>query len=67
VIVVGQRVSTIRDADEIIVLDDGCIVGRGTHETLLDDRATYQEIVASQGGVEAATRPRHRSTPAPSC
>jgi ATP-binding cassette subfamily B multidrug efflux pump len=54
VIVVGQRVSTIRDADEIIVLDDGCIVGRGTHQTLLDDCATYQEIVASQGGLEAA-------------
>ncbi len=47
-IVVAQRVSTIRDADQIIVLDNGRIVGIGTHEGLLADCATYAEIVASQ-------------------
>ncbi len=50
VIIVAQRISTIRDAEEIVVLDDGRIVGRGTHPELLADCATYQEIVASQLG-----------------
>ena len=44
----AQRVSTIRDADLILVLEDGEVVGRGTHDSLLDDCDTYQEIVASQ-------------------
>lgn len=48
VVIVAQRVSTIRDADLILVLDDGRVVGRGTHEELLADNATYQEICASQ-------------------
>lgn len=48
VVVVAQRVSTIRDADLIVVLEDGRVVGRGTHDELLADCATYQEIVASQ-------------------
>ena len=48
VVVVAQRVSTIRDADEIVVLEDGRVVGRGTHHELLDTCTTYQEIVASQ-------------------
>ncbi|MEL7583461.1 ABC transporter ATP-binding protein [Brevibacterium casei] len=48
VVVVAQRVSTIRDADQILVLDDGKIVGRGTHDELLETNATYQEIVESQ-------------------
>jgi ATP-binding cassette subfamily B protein len=46
--VVAQRVSTIRDADLILVLEDGRVVGRGTHGELLDGNETYQEIVASQ-------------------
>lgn len=50
VIVVAQRIATIRDADEILVLDDGEVVGRGTHEELLTTCATYGEIVASQFG-----------------
>ncbi|HET6651879.1 MAG TPA: ABC transporter ATP-binding protein [Nocardioides sp.] len=54
VVVVAQRVSTIVDADEILVLEDGEIVGRGTHEELLADNETYQEIVASQLTSEAA-------------
>ncbi|PFG29568.1 ABC transporter ATP-binding protein [Paramicrobacterium agarici] len=52
VIVVAQRVSTIREADEIIVLDTGVIVGRGTHDELLESNETYQEIVESQLSVE---------------
>jgi ATP-binding cassette, subfamily B, multidrug efflux pump len=54
VLIVAQRVSTIRDADLILVLEDGVVVGRGTHGSLLADCATYQEIVASQLGAEEA-------------
>jgi ATP-binding cassette subfamily B multidrug efflux pump len=48
VVVVAQRVSTIRDADVVIVLEDGRVVGRGSHDELLETCGTYQEIVASQ-------------------
>ncbi|MGV9188745.1 ABC transporter ATP-binding protein [Arcanobacterium canis] len=48
VIIVAARVSTIRHADEILVLDDGGVVGRGTHEYLSATCAVYQEIVHSQ-------------------
>jgi ATP-binding cassette subfamily B protein len=54
VIIVAQRVSTIRDADQIVVLDDGAIVGLGTHEELLETCDTYAEIVESQLSAEAA-------------
>lgn len=47
-IIVAQRVATIMDADNIIVLDDGKIVGQGTHNELLENCAVYQEIVYSQ-------------------
>ncbi|MFJ6455820.1 ABC transporter ATP-binding protein [Paenarthrobacter sp. NPDC091669] len=52
VIIVAQRVSTIADADEILVLDNGRIVDRGTHDELLETSPTYQEIVESQLSVE---------------
>ena len=48
VIVVAQRVSTIRDADQIIVLEAGKIVGRGTHDELAEANPTYREIIESQ-------------------
>ena len=48
VIIVAQRVSTIRDADRIVVLDAGRVVGTGTHLELMDDNDTYREIVLSQ-------------------
>jgi ATP-binding cassette subfamily B protein len=47
-IIVAQRVSTIRHADQILVLDAGCIVARGTHAELMDTSETYREIVLSQ-------------------
>ncbi len=52
VLIVAQRVSTIIDADLILVLEDGRVVGRGTHDELLEDCATYQEIVGSQLAAE---------------
>ncbi len=48
VIIVAQRISTILHADQIIVLEDGKIVGMGTHKELMKDCETYQEIAASQ-------------------
>ncbi|MBT2521022.1 ABC transporter ATP-binding protein [Arthrobacter sp. ISL-28] len=52
VIIVAQRISTITEADQILVLDNGRIVDRGTHEELLETSPTYQEIVESQLSVE---------------
>jgi ATP-binding cassette subfamily B protein len=54
VIVVAQRVSTIIDADQIIVIEDGAVVGTGTHDELLESSAEYAEIVASQLSTEEA-------------
>ena len=53
-IVVAQRVSTIVDADQIIVLEDGRVVGRGTHDELIESNPTYAEIVSSQLTAEEA-------------
>ncbi len=53
VVIVAQRVSTIQDADQILVLEDGRVIGKGTHSDLLEECPTYAEIVASQIG-EAA-------------
>jgi ATP-binding cassette subfamily B multidrug efflux pump len=53
-IVVAQRVSTILDADQIIVLEDGRVVGIGTHDELLHSSKEYAEIVASQLSIEEA-------------
>ena len=47
-IIVAQRISTILNADKIIVLDDGKIVGQGTHEELMKDNETYRQIALSQ-------------------
>jgi ATP-binding cassette subfamily B protein len=55
VIIVAQRVSTIADADQIIVLEDGEVVGIGTHEALLATCPTYVEIVESQLRAEVAS------------
>ena len=54
VVMVAQRVASIVDADQIIVLDGGAIVGRGRHVELIETCPTYAEIVASQRAAEAA-------------
>ncbi|MFF0631431.1 ABC transporter ATP-binding protein [Nocardia sp. NPDC004151] len=52
VIIVAQRISTIRDADQIVVLEDGAMAGIGTHDQLLLDCNEYREIVESQFSAE---------------
>ncbi|MEA3078066.1 MAG: ATP-binding cassette, subfamily multidrug efflux pump [Actinomycetota bacterium] len=54
VVIVAQRVSTISTADNIIVLEDGVVVGEGTHQSLLETSPTYAEIVESQIGEQEA-------------
>ncbi|MCW2651635.1 MAG: ATP-binding cassette, subfamily multidrug efflux pump [Mycobacterium sp.] len=53
VLIVSQRISTVAEADQVIVVDDGRIVGAGTHESLLADCPTYAEFVDSQAVVAA--------------
>ncbi|WP_116952450.1 ABC transporter ATP-binding protein [Jiangella endophytica] len=54
VVIVAQRISTVIDADQIVVLDDGAVVGLGTHDELLETCPTYAEIVESQLTAEEA-------------
>jgi ATP-binding cassette, subfamily B, multidrug efflux pump len=57
VIIVAQRISTIAQADQVIVIDDGRVVGAGTHESLLLDCPTYREFADSQSlGAEVASQ-----------
>ena len=48
VVIVAQRISTVLNADQIVVLDDGCVVGAGTHEQLMESCQEYREIAMSQ-------------------
>ncbi|HTM31228.1 MAG TPA: ABC transporter ATP-binding protein [Vicinamibacterales bacterium] len=52
VFLISQRIGTVRDADRIIVLDDGRVTGVGTHAELMRDCAVYREIAASQASLE---------------
>ena len=52
ILVVTQRISTVKNAEQIIVLDQGRIVGKGTHQELMDTCETYQEIALSQLSME---------------
>ncbi|MDD5039871.1 MAG: ABC transporter ATP-binding protein [Patescibacteria group bacterium] len=70
VLIVAQRISTIMNADKIIVLDEGRIVGQGTHEELMGSCPVYREIATSQLSEEELThratrQPRHIPTEAP--
>lgn len=47
-IIVAQRIGTVRNADRILVVDRGRIVGQGTHEELMDNNQVYREIAFSQ-------------------
>jgi ABC-type multidrug transport system fused ATPase/permease subunit len=58
VIVVAQRISTIIGADQVIVVDDGLVIGAGTHESLLADCPTYREFAESQSLDAAVGGPR---------
>ena len=51
-LIVSQRVSTIKNAEQIVVLDEGRIVGKGTHNELMDNCETYKEIALSQLSLE---------------
>ena len=46
--IIAQRISSVQDADKILVIDDGEIKGVGTHEELLEDNKIYQEIYQTQ-------------------
>ena len=52
VIIVAQRINTILNADQIIVLEDGKVVGKGTHEELIKNNETYKQIALSQLSAE---------------
>ena len=47
-VIVAQRISTVLNADQIVVLDDGRVVGAGTHEQLMESCQAYREIAMSQ-------------------
>lgn len=47
-LIVAQRISTILHADKILVLDEGCVVGQGTHQELLNTCDVYRQIAMSQ-------------------
>ena len=53
-IIIAQRISSVQDADRILVLDDGKIIGSGTHEELLRTCRAYEEIYATQIGENRA-------------
>ena len=51
-LIIAQRISSVEDADRILVMDEGQIVGQGTHKKLLESCETYQEIYYSQRSKE---------------
>jgi ABC-type multidrug transport system fused ATPase/permease subunit len=55
-VVIAHRLSTVRDADQILVFDEGRLVDAGTHESLMEESALYRRLVARQGGATLVTR-----------
>ena len=53
-VVIAHRLSTVRDADQILVFDEGCLVDAGTHDDLMAKSALYRRLVARQGGAALA-------------
>jgi ATP-binding cassette subfamily B protein len=60
VLIVAQRVSTVMDADQIIVLDEGRVAGIGSHRELMQSSEVYREIVSSQLTLGQEPKPRQR-------
>ena len=58
IIIVAQRINTIMDADQILVLDEGRMAGKGTHEELMESCSVYKEIALSQLSEEELERGR---------
>ncbi|PUA35165.1 multidrug ABC transporter ATP-binding protein [Paenibacillus elgii] len=65
-IVIAQRIASVTEADQILVLEDGVIAARGTHRELLQSSAIYRDIYRSQHGKEASIRDTSSSTLSPS-
>ena len=55
-IIIAQRISSVKDADQILIIRDGAISERGTHEQLLDNRGYYYETYCLQNGIEAEVK-----------
>ena len=51
-VIIAQRISSIKNADLILVLDDGCITGKGTHDELMESCPTYRKIADLQMGAQ---------------
>ena len=62
VIIVAQRINTVLNADQIIVLDEGKIVGKGTHEELMKTCETYRQIALSQLSEEELTNKKQEGS-----
>ncbi|MGA9289315.1 MAG: ATP-binding cassette domain-containing protein, partial [Anaerobacillus sp.] len=54
ILLIAQKISSVKEADNIILLEDGAIIGEGTHDDLLQNNAVYREIYVSQYGEEAS-------------
>ena len=61
ILLIAQKISSIKDADQIILLEDGAIIGKGTHDDLLQNNAVYREIYVSQYGEEAANELKEKT------